>query len=214
MSAKVVIIDCGMGNLFSVRQTLLHVGADAEVTRDPQTVNGAAGIVLPGVGAFGDAMEQLRKTRLDVALRERAVAGTPIMGICLGMQLLMDSSEEFGEHVGLGLVPGCVVRLPEGMIAGRATKIPQIGWNRICFRNGAAADPMFQGVATERFYYFVHTFYVRPDDPTVVLTKTSYGGFEYCSALRSGSVFGCQFHPERSAEQGLSIYRNFVEQLS
>lgn len=217
----VAIVDYGMGNLFSVKQACVQVGLVAEITSDPAFVRAAAGVILPGIGAFGDAMATLRREGLVEALREVAAAGRPLLGVCLGMQMLMTESHEFGRHEGLGLIPGDVVRLQDAAEGARKLKVPQIGWNRVHAPGGASdgeTPPAWRGTLLEglpdgMFMYFVHSFYTRPADPQVVVATTRYGPIEFCSALRASNVFACQFHPERSGPQGLRLYAQFAARL-
>ena len=225
-SAQVAIVDCGMGNLFSVKQACEQVGLSASITSLPYEVLGADAVILPGVGAFGDAMETLATLDLVSAIREISVSGKPLVGICLGMQLLMSGSHEFGWHDGLGIIDGEVVRLEESVDGVRNLKVPQVGWNRIhtvhphTVRDEGPSDTTpWQGTPLERlpdgeFMYFVHSFYPRPVDASIVLSTTRYGSIEFCSSLRRGNVFACQFHPERSGLQGLCLYRNLAKSIT
>lgn len=211
----VAIVDYGLCNLFSVRQACLHVGLSPVVTQDPETVLAAAGVILPGVGAFGEAMANLDRLGLTQALREAAGRGTPLMGICLGMQLLLSESEEFGLHPGLGLIPGRVVRFTPSQ--GGAVRVPQIGWNTV--HPGPAglerwARSPLRGVRDGDFMYFVHSYYALPERDEVVLATTEYGGRVYCSAILQDNVFATQFHPEKSAGKGIAIYRAWAQSLS
>ena len=197
----IAIVDYGMGNLRSVQKALERVEAEAAVTNDHAQIRGADGIVLPGVGAFPKAMEAIRRLELDRVLTERVEAGVPVLGICLGMQLLFEGSEELGGAEGLGLLPGRVERLDaEGL------KLPQIGWNAVSWRNGS---PLRAGLPDPCAFYHVHTFAPRPSEPDVVLGTATYGG-EFASAVGRGSVFGVQFHPEKSGPDGLQLLRNFL----
>lgn len=212
---QVAIVDYGMGNLFSVKHACEHAGLSATITSSRDALLSASAVIVPGVGAFGDAMEALRARDLVPVLRDVADSGKPLLGICLGMQLLMAESHEFGVHRGLGIIPGDVVRLAAGLDAhaGRVT-VPQVGWNRLRRRPGAAweGSPL-QGLPDGAFMYFVHSFHVRPADASMVLSVTRYGSTEFCSSLRRGAVFACQFHPERSGPLGLQIYRTVAESL-
>lgn len=202
---RVAIVDFGMGNLFSVEQACLAVGLAPSVTKDRRAVEGADIVILPGVGAFGDAMENLRSRDLIGPLRDVAASGRLLIGICLGLQMLMDESEEFGAHKGLGLVSGTVLRLAP---TRAGAKVPQIGWNRVYeARPGAWADTPFEGQRDSVYMYFVHSYYVTPADTKLVTSTTNYEGVTYCSALRAGSVHAFQFHPERSGPAGLNVYR-------
>lgn len=204
----ITIIDYGMGNLRSVQKGFEKVGFAAKVTADPADLRDAEKLVLPGVGAFKDCMDNLREGGFIEPIRRHVESGRPFLGICLGLQLLFTESEEFGRHQGLGIIPGKVVRFPGDMhIAGEELKVPHMGWNQIRLRQDA---PVFRGVADGSAVYFVHSYYVIPDDPTVVAAVTDYG-IEFCSAIRRGNVMATQFHPEKSQQVGLQILRNFGE---
>lgn len=207
------IVDYGLGNLFSVKHACEHVGLCSRITSQREELLAAQAVILPGVGAFGDAMHSLRDLGLVETLREIAAAGTPVIGICLGLQLFMSVSYEFGRHEGLGLIEGPVVRFDEPRDEQRGTlKVPQVGWNRILPPSGAASgcwdDSPLAGLSAGEYMYFVHSFYARPDDPQVVLSTSQYGNVAFCSSLRRGNVVAFQFHPERSGVQGLHIYEN------
>jgi len=200
---EVAIIDYGMGNLRSVQKGLARVGVPAEVTRDADHIGRAAGVVLPGVGAFGACMDNLRQLGLIGPVRRVIERGTPFLGICLGMQLLFDESEEFGPVAGLGLFRGRCVRFRESDQPD--FRIPHMGWNQIRKRQDV---PHLGGIPDGAFVYFVHSYYVVPQDPNLVATTTDYGG-EFVSAVATENVFACQFHPEKSQEIGLRILKNF-----
>ena len=210
-----------MGNLSSVRFACEAAGLDAVVTSAACDLWGADGIILPGVGAFGSAMEALRSLDLVCPLRDLATA-KPLMGVCLGMQLLMTESEEFGVHQGLGILEGSVVRLDRDVRAEKAPKIPHVGWNSV-FRTMPAGDAcghedgwtgsLLAGLRQGVSMYFVHSFQVIPASPEVRLAMTRYEGVEFCSAIRHGRVTAFQFHPERSGEEGLRVYRNLASWL-
>ncbi|MCB2103002.1 MAG: imidazole glycerol phosphate synthase subunit HisH [Rhodobacterales bacterium] len=208
--ARAAIVEYGLGNLFSVQQACEHVGLDAAITDDPAALAAADVVVLPGVGAFADAMAALGERDLVAALQDLAAAGKPLVGICLGLQLLMGESHEFGTHAGLGLVPGTVERLP----GDKGLKVPQVGWRPVHPPAGRSWDDgPLAGVAPGTHLYFVHSYYVRPEDPSVVLAQSDFGGQDFCAALWRGNLFACQFHPERSAEPGLRIYRTIAAML-
>lgn len=219
--AQVAIVDYGMGNLFSVRQACRSVGLEAVITADPQAVAAADGVILPGIGAFGDAMATLHRRGLVGVLRDVALSGKPFFGICLGMQMLMRESFEFGRHEGLGLVEGEVVRLQDARGQGRTLKVPQVGWNRVQASGGGrpgASPESWRGTPLEGqhdgvYMYFVHSFYARPADSAAVVAETQYGPIAFCAALRRGSIFACQFHPERSGPQGLRVYARFAASI-
>jgi glutamine amidotransferase len=201
----IAVIDYGMGNLRSVVKGFEKVGVAAEVTADPAAVRAADGVVLPGVGAFGMAMEHLCAAGMDGAIRDVVAAGTPFLGICLGLQLLFTESEEFGPVRGLDVLPGRVVRFfPDGAPDG--VKIPAMGWNAI---TRAAPTPVLDGVEDGAYVYFVHSFYVAPDDPSIIATTTEHGGLRYASSVARGNLYACQFHPEKSSAIGLRMLKNF-----
>lgn len=208
---KAVIVDYGLGNLYSVKHAFRHVGLDAEITPSRSEIMAADAVILPGVGAFGDAMDTLHRLDLVGPLRDVAASGKPLIGICLGLQLLMSVSYEFGRHAGLDIVAGEVLRFENPADPSNCRlKVPQVGWTGIYNTNGKSSwtEGPLEGVADGEFMYFVHSFYVRPNDDAVVLSRSKYGHIEFCSSLRKGNVFACQFHPERSGPQGLKIYRN------
>lgn len=200
----VAIVDYGVGNLFSLECSLNAIGAEVVITADPAALKAADQIILPGVGAFEDAAKKLRDTGLDVVLKELAAAGKPLMGICLGMQMLFEKSYEYGEHEGLGLIPGQVVSM-EGVIPADL-KIPHIGWNALKFTK---ESPIFAGIQNEDCVYFVHSYYAANCDVDVIATA-EYGA-ELTAAVAKGNVFGCQFHPEKSGTVGLAILKAFTQ---
>lgn len=201
----IAVIDYGMGNLRSVVKGLEKVGVAATVTTSPADVLAADGVVLPGVGAFAMAMDHLQAAGLDAAVQQVIAADTPFLGICLGLQLLFDESEEFGPVRGLGILPGRVVRFfPDGAPAG--VKIPHMGWNALEL---CAPTPVLDGIPAGEHVYFVHSFYVAPDDPALTATVTEFGGQRFTSSVARGNLFACQFHPEKSGALGLSMLKNF-----
>jgi glutamine amidotransferase len=213
----VAIVDYGSGNLFSIRQACLSVELEPVVTASPETLLAADAVILPGVGAFGDAMAALRRLDLIGPLIDLANSGKSLVGICLGMQLLMSESFEFGQHKGLNLVEGEVVRLEAGS-GPAAVKIPQVGWDRIRRPSEELhcdwSDTLLDGVSDGEFMYFVHSFIAQPSNPEAVLAVSQFAESRFCSALRVENVIGFQFHPERSADQGLKIYSNLRRQLA
>jgi glutamine amidotransferase len=204
----IAIIDYGIGNLRSVEKAFLHVGGDARLTAKPAVVRAAHGVVVPGVGAFGACALGLRSGGFEALVLEAARSGKPLLGICVGMQLLFESSEEMGQHAGLGLLPGRVLRFREGQVdaAGQRLKVPQIGWNQL-WHDGS--DPLLAGVPGGSFAYFVHSYYCAPAEPSDVVATTDYG-LDYASIVRRDNLWGVQFHPEKSQAVGLQILRNFV----
>ena len=198
----IAIIDYGVGNLFSLCSSLARIGVEAVVTSDPEVIRKADKLILPGVGAFADAAKKLRDTGMGDLVKEQAALGKPIMGICLGMQLLFEKSYEFGEHEGLGLLRGSVVPM-EGVIPAKL-KIPHIGWNALHF---ARQSKLLRYIKEGDFVYFVHSYFAT-NCPDSVIATTEYGGI-LTAAVEKGNVMGCQFHPEKSGEVGLNILRGF-----
>ena len=215
----VAIVDYGLGNLFSVGQACEHAGLQPVIVSDAPTILKADAVILPGVGAFGDAMESLHRLDLTGPLKDTAAAGRPLVGICLGLQLLMSESHEFGRHAGLNLIAGPVIRFDKPQGSDRMLKVPEVGWNRIGRprTTDGAPDPwagsLLEGLSEGEYMYFVHSFYAKPETPGVALSVSTYGGIEFCSAVRQGSVCAFQFHPERSGTQGLRIYCNLAARL-
>ena len=199
----IAIVDYGVGNLFSLQSSFAAIGADVTVTADPEVLKAADQIVLPGVGAFEDAAKKLRETGLGGLLVALAAAGKPLLGICLGMQLLFEKSYEFGEHEGLGLIPGSVKPIADVIPA--ALKIPHIGWNALRFKKDS---PLFSGVREGDCVYLVHSYYAADCGESVIATA-EYGA-ELTAAVEKGNVYGCQFHPEKSGAVGLEILRAFA----
>lgn len=203
----VAIVDYGVGNLFSLKSSLDRIGEQAIVTGDAQALKQAGRIILPGVGAFGDAAEKLAATGLDAVLKELAADGTPILGICLGMQLLFDKSYEYGEHNGLGLVPGRVVPISD--VIAPDLKIPHIGWNALHFPKDKPVSPLFRYIQENDCVYFVHSYYAADCTPSVIATAEY--STELTAAVENGNIYGTQFHPEKSGAVGLNILRAFCE---
>lgn len=193
----IAIIDYGRGNLFSLGQALRVLDQDHVVTSDAAQILAADKVILPGVGAFGDAMANLTASGLVPVIHEVAARGTTLLGICLGLQMLGDSSEEFGHHRGLGLVPGQVVRLPDGEV-----RIPNVGWRLLRACNG---DATFSALPADAMAYFVHSFHLRPENPAHLAAAIRINGIDVTAAVRRGNVMGCQFHPEKSGPIGLGI---------
>jgi len=204
----IAIIDYGMGNLRSVQKGFEKVGFDAVVTSDPKTLLEAERVVLPGVGAFRDCMNTLEQAGFVEPILRVIEEGRPFLGICLGLQLLFTESEEFGLHKGLNVIPGRVLRFPDGMEeAGEELKVPHMGWNQLAIKRQA---PIFEGIDEGTNVYFVHSYYVKPDDDGVIASTTGYG-MEFCSSIWRDNVVATQFHPEKSQEKGLAMLRNFAQ---
>ena len=198
----VAIVDYGAGNIKSVENAVRFLGHEAVLTRDPAVILSADHVILPGVGAFGDAMARLRRYGLEEVLKETVKRGIPFLGICLGLQLLFESSEESPGAQGLGILKGHILRIPDG--EGR--KVPQIGWNDLTYPNPGR---LFAGLPEGSYVYFVHSYYLRAEDPAIVTARTRYG-VDIDASVESGNVFACQFHPEKSEAAGMKILQNFL----
>jgi glutamine amidotransferase len=197
---NLIVVDYGAGNLRSVSIALARLGFDPLVTSEPEAVDSADVVVLPGVGAAADTMSNLAQRHLVEPIREYIASGRPFLGICMGLQVLFSVSEEGGEHPCLDILPGRVRRLPEGL------KVPHMGWNRVrqCCRH-----PVFDGISDDAFFYFVHSYYPHPEDPSVVIGETDYG-VTFPAVVAKDNIVATQFHPEKSAEAGLRLYENFL----
>jgi glutamine amidotransferase len=200
----IAIVDYGVGNLFSLERSFNAIGVEVEITSDPEKIRAAEKILLPGVGAFGDAAEKLRNTGLDKVVVEQAQSGKPLMGICLGMQLLFEESLEYGCHKGLGLIPGRVVSIEQ--VIPQGLKIPHMGWNALAFQKDS---PLMANIQNGDCVYFVHSF-CAVDCGDAVIAMAEYGA-PVTAAVQKNNVFGCQFHPEKSGAVGLNILRAFAE---
>lgn len=211
MSKKIVIIDYSLGNMFSVQQAFAYLGMEAEVTDNIEKIQNADAIILPGVGAFAEAMHALDANGLTNEIKESVAKGKPFLGICLGMQLLFESSEEFGSTQGLGLIKGHIKRFA---FDDKSIKIPQMGWNTINLpQTHKWEGTVLQNVKDGEFMYFVHSYYAVPQNPADVLCETEYGGLKYCSAVIHKNIVATQFHPEKSAKEGLKIYENWIKKI-
>lgn len=197
----IAIVDYGVGNLRSVEKALIAAGANAALSSDARVIREAERVVLPGVGAFGECARRLRESGLDRPVIEAAETGKPVLGVCVGLQLMFEEGHEFGVHRGLGLMPGRVVRFPE-----TGLRVPQIGWNQIEI---ARSHPLLEGLEDGAYFYFVHSYYVEPEKPDDALALTEYG-LRYPSVCARGSVCGVQFHPEKSQDAGLRLLANFA----
>ena len=207
---RVAIVDYGVGNLFSVEQACAFVGLTSVITNSRKDILDADAVILPGVGAYGDAMATLHRLDLVGVLRDIAASATPLVGICLGLQLLMTESCEFGNHQGLGIIEGSVVPFDAPRENDRILKVPHIGWNRI-FQPAQGLPwqgTLLDGIIEGEYMYFVHSFIVQPQESSIVLSTSRYGQIEFCSSIQHRNVFACQFHPERSGLNGLQIYKN------
>ncbi len=214
LAPQVAIVNYGLGNLFSIQRACQSVGLSAIISNDKEEIESSQGLILPGVGAFGDAMEALARLDLVSVIQKIAQGDKPIMGVCLGMQLLMTESFEFGHHKGLDIVQGSVVRLEDFTAdQGRRCKVPQVGWNSIYHepsKNSAWKNSLLEGLSGGEFMYFVHSYCIKfLGKEDAVLSWTDYGPNNFCSSLQRGNIFACQFHPERSGKTGLRVYKNF-----
>lgn len=207
---KILIIDYKLGNLFSVNQALTNIGLNVNITSNAEDIESADAIVLPGVGAFSDAMNNLNELNLINPIKKFIDSGKPFLGICLGLQLLLSESEEFGRTKGLGLIKGRVKRFHNTNKDGETRKVPQIAWNQIYKTNDSSWEntPLSE-IKEGEFMYFVHSFYVEVDEP-VSLSQTNYDGKIYISSIQKNNLFACQFHPEKSASEGLKIYNSWA----
>ncbi|MFA5149994.1 MAG: imidazole glycerol phosphate synthase subunit HisH [Candidatus Omnitrophota bacterium] len=210
---KVTIIKCGYCNILSVKRAFEHCGAEVSVSDSVSAIEKAERLVLPGVGAFADGMDWLKDKGLTLPIKEYVKTKRPFLGICLGMQMMFDESEEFGLSKGFGFIPGRVVCIPRVGSGNRPHKIPHIGWNSLEKPQGIFNwdNTLLQGINEGDFVYFVHSFTSLPDDESCRLADTYYDGCRISAVVRSGSLYGCQFHPEKSATIGLKIIKNFVE---
>lgn len=209
---KVTVIDYGLSNLRSVQNAFAHCGAETMLTSSPADVRAAEALVLPGVGAFRDGMAGLERLGLVEVIRQKATEGTPLLGICLGMQMLFDASEEFGTYSGLGLIPGRVVKIPDTDLQGHPQKVPHISWDPL-FPAGGRTDfsgTVLAGVTPGQECYFIHSYEAKPSHEEDRLADTRYGGRSVCVVAAHGAVVGCQFHPEKSGPVGLSIISQFL----
>lgn len=214
---KVVIVDYQLGNMFSVRQACRKVGMNVITSSEYREVRDAAALVIPGVGAFGEAVQHLKRLNLFDTIKQCVADGKPVFGVCLGLQLLLSRSDEFGEHQGLDLIPGRVIGFPRQVIGGRQIRIPQVGWNQIYPKENTFSESSLwsetslSSCSPGDYFYFVHSFVGVPDNDENILCRTQYGGYDYVSGLVSGNrIVATQFHPEKSGEQGLRIYENWA----
>ena len=199
--SEVVIVDYGAGNLRSVSRAVAHAGFEAVVSAEPGVVAGARALIVPGVGAAADTMLHLREARLEQPIRDHIAAGKPFLGVCMGMQALFDHSEEGGEHRCLGVLPGRIVRFPQGMT------VPHMGWNTVTLRD---RHPVFEGIPQGSYFYFVHSYYSRPEEDATVIGEAEYDGVRFPAVVGRDNLVATQFHPEKSGAMGLRLYANFL----
>lgn len=210
MNKKIIIVDYGLGNLFSINEACRYLGYSTVISSDPKKILGASNLILPGIGSFEVAMNQLNKLELIETITDYVKTGKPIMGVCLGMQLLFENSMEFGLHKGLGFIKGQVIRFPD-VINNNNIRIPHTGWNKIYKREVDWNNTPLENTNNESFMYFIHSFYAQPYLQENILTYTTYSGFEFCSSVKKDNIIGFQFHPEKSGKDGLLIYDNFLK---
>lgn len=208
---KVGIIDYQLGNLFSVIQACQKVGINAVLCSEASQLINLDGYILPGVGSFGEAMNNMQSSGLDIALKAEVANGKPLFGICLGLQLLFEKSEESEDATGLGILKGRVKKFPNGNEASVKIRVPNIGWNSLEFTNGVERrkDNPLSEVSEDDYFYFVHSYFIETDEMDCILTNTHYHGIKYASSVFQNNIFATQFHPEKSGEKGLDIYRNW-----
>lgn len=210
---KIVIVDYQLSNLFSVMHACNYLGLNAKVSSDGNELLDADAVILPGVGAFGDAMKNLKRLDLEKPIKDFIFSGKPFMGICLGLQLLFEESEEFGKYRGLSVIKGSVKKFPEN-IGKNKIKIPHIGWAPIQTENGSGelwSNSPLKSIKKGEYMYFVHSYYVVPSNNEVVLSSTHYEGINFCSSIIKDNIFAAQFHPEKSAKKGLDIYSEWAK---
>jgi imidazole glycerol-phosphate synthase subunit HisH len=206
--SKIIIVDFQLGNLFSVKQACEIVGLKAKISSEKDEILNADALILPGVGAFNNAMENLKKLKLDTAIKHKVKNGTPIFGICLGLQLLFKESEEFGSAKGLDLISGVIKRFPEEF-EKRKILVPHISWNTIYKSDLSWQTTALTKIKENDFMYFIHSYFVKPTNKSNILTLTNYDGIEFCSSIQHKNIFATQFHPEKSGNKGISIYKNW-----
>jgi len=208
----IAVVDYGMGNLFSIMNICQHVGMKAVKTSEKSIIEGSSAVILPGVGAFEDAMRALKRLDLAGVLIDAVNNGKPFLGICLGMQLLMSESEEFGINKGLNIIGGRVTRFPNFNDKNDKVRVPHIGWNRIFLaQNPVAGNSILHNIRDGEFMYFVHSFFAAPQEKEAVITYTDYCGIRYCSGMRKDNLVAFQFHPEKSGPSGIQVFKNFKE---
>jgi len=210
---NIVIIDYGLSNLFSVKHACSHFGFNATIVSDRNRLENADAIILPGVGAFGKAMENLNQLDMVEPLKDFVASGKPLLGICLGLQLLFEESEEFGNHKGLGFIKGVIKKFPKENKNGELLKVPYIGWNQIYRSVNNWKNTPLKDLMNREYMYFVHSYYAFPENKEDILSLAKYGNIEFCSSIKRDNILATQFHPEKSADSGLSIYKNWFNNI-
>jgi len=210
MNRKIVIVDYGVGNLFSINEACKHLGYSTILSSNPKIILNADNLILPGVGAFEIAIEKLKNLNLIDVIKSYVLTGKPLMGVCLGMQLLFDESEEFGNNKGLGLIEGKILRFPDYYNESKLV-IPHIGWNNIVYKNLPWQGTPLKNTLNNSLMYFVHSYYALPTSTSNILTESTYSRFTFCSSVQKDNIYGFQFHPEKSGVEGLKLYENFFK---
>ena len=205
---KIAIVDYGIGNVRSILSAFENQGVDIFLTSDKKEILKSDGLVLPGVGAFSHGMKSLEGCGLVGGIKEYVASDQPFIGICLGMQMLFERSEEFGETIGLGLIPGKVIKLPTK--DDQNEKLPHVSWNELNSKSTQWADTILEGIEEGSDMYFVHSFVAQPKDSNNILSTTEYSNYNFCSSVKKNNIYGCQFHPEKSGKTGLKIIKNFI----
>ncbi len=212
---NIALLDYGMANLLNVARAFEYCGATVKIVDNAKSVPSADRLVVPGVGAFEQVLKEIRSRNFDLAIQDFCKSGKPLMGICVGMQMLFEGSEEFGTHLGLGILPGVVKEIPKLTVAGEAQRVPHIGWSHIvepeCSRNWGEDTILSPFNGQSPAFYFVHSFSAQPENPTDRLADCIYGGHRLCAAVQRGNVVATQFHPERSGEPGLMLIKQFLK---
>lgn len=210
MNNKVVIVDYGVGNLFSINEACKYLGYSTILSSNPDVILSASNLILPGVGAFEIAINRLKSLNLIDVLKQYVLTGKPLMGVCLGMQLLFDESEEFGSHEGLGLIKGKILKFPE-FFNEKKVVIPHIGWNNINKKDLSWDETPLKNTLENSLMYFVHSYYALPSYESNILTESTYSEFKFCSSVNKDNIYGFQFHPEKSGKEGLEVYKFFLK---
>lgn len=211
---RIVIVDYNLGNIYSVQQAFIAIGQNPILSNNIEDIISADALVLPGVGAFGDAMKNIHDLKIFEPIIQFVKSGKPFLGVCLGMQLLFEESNEFGLHKGFNFIKGSIKKFPALNLAGLKLKVPQIAWNTIYKKDESAwVNTPLSEIKNNEYMYFVHSYYAIPSDIDDVLTLTKYDEIEYCSAVKKNNIFAMQFHPEKSGNEGLKVYKNWVENI-
>ncbi|MBC7466805.1 MAG: imidazole glycerol phosphate synthase subunit HisH [Bdellovibrio sp.] len=212
MTKKIAIIDYGLGNIFSIKQALLRCDAEVVVTDSHEVIKAADGLLLPGVGAFTDAMLRLNRSGLAQLIQEEVQNKKPLLGVCLGLQLLFDRSFEFGESKGLGLIPGDVIQFPTSY-ESHSLRVPFIGWNTVNRTDSQTSNKLLEGISEKEKFYFVHSYHAKPADENCVVAYCDYLSYVYPAIIQVGHIVGVQGHPEKSSEAGLRFYKNWIDSI-